>query len=208
LHSWIAARVSEMSGRRAVRQRKMLEGPIDGLDRRAESAAPESLLAGMRTTLISTAAVVVAALGALTIAQPAAAGAPTCFNKGKPLVVGGPASEGKETVLSACRGASDRDGDAVWREYGMINIGPRATVADSCQMKLRAFHDGAFSKPKWRSCDDALKRRGITFTYYGFNTGFMNEDDTSTEACYELKKGDRRVQGGCVLSKSVDALDQ
>jgi hypothetical protein len=73
--------------------------------------------------------------------------------------VGGPVHEGGHTVLGACRGTTDHYGGDVWRAYGTINIGPRATEADRCWMRIRSTWNGRASRPKWRSCDAALHRR-------------------------------------------------
>jgi len=163
----------------------------------------------MRITLICAAAAVVVALGAFSSPESASA-APTCFNKGLELVPRN-APLVKQTVLSACRRESRLNAANVWQEYGMLRIGPQATVADRCRMKIRSvWFSGrkVFSKPSWQSCNDALRQRGQTIAFFASNTAFKFLPDTATQACYELTKNGRRLQGTCVLSQVVDTLPQ
>jgi hypothetical protein len=156
-------------------------------------------------TIIGAISALAAALGAISPVQTAAAAVPTCENKGlttiRPVAT---TPEDKQVVLSACRRETEFGDDRAWQEYGMINIARRATVADSCTMKLRTVFRGrdggkVFGTATSIPCNDAL-RKASTFTYTGFTIRADGRAQT-TQACYELKRGSRSLQGTCVESK-------
>jgi hypothetical protein len=158
----------------------------------------------MRTTIITLSASL-AFLGiALASALPASA-QPPCLN-GVGTNFGG-SSSAKELRVRSCRAPSP---GGKMREYGFIRIGPNATTATDCILKIRtgarfASSDIRFDTPiTWGSCRSAL-RKGKDFLAYGsaIPPRLGGLAPQFTEFCYELQKNGRRMSGSCVWSQLV-----
>ncbi len=130
---------------------------------------------------------------------------PTCFH-GTAKNFGG-ASASNEIRVRSCRVFLN---DGKMREYGFIRIGPKATTATDCALKIRTgvrldsgnvtFDD---SPIKWRTCRPAL-RTGKDFVAYGDAIATRTDNRPQlTEFCFELRKGGRRMSGSCLLSQPV-----
>lgn len=162
----------------------------------------ERVLEGMRTTLITlSAALCVLGIG-LASALPASAKQPPCLN-GAGVNFGG-LSKAKEIYVRSCRAPSP---GGKMREYGFIRIGPQATTATDCVLKIRTAVklDGeiAFGKITWDSCKSAL-RKGKDLLARGRAIRIRKDRRPQfTEFCYELQKGGRRMSGDCVESQLV-----
>jgi hypothetical protein len=167
-----------------------------------KAAHHEGVLEGMRTTLITLSAALVFAGMSLASALPAAAAQPPCLS-GDAVNFGG-SSRAKEIYVRSCRAPSP---GGKMREYGFIRIGPSATTATDCVLKIRTGvkrgNNVSFETPTWGSCRSAL-RTGRDFIAYGRAVPTRADHlPQFTEFCYELRKGGRRMSGHCVRSQLV-----
>jgi hypothetical protein len=158
----------------------------------------------MRTARTTIGALLAVGSIGLATALPASA-QPTCFN-GTAKNFGG-ASASNEIRVRSCRAFLN---DGKMREYGFIRIGPQATTATDCALKIRTgvrldsgnvtFDD---SPIEWRSCRPAL-RTGKDFVAHGGAIGTRTDNRPQlTEFCFELRKGGQRMSGSCLLSQPV-----
>jgi hypothetical protein len=162
----------------------------------------DGVLEGMRTTLITLSAALAFVGIALASALPASAQAPCHAGVGTNF---GGSSNANEIYVRSCRAPSP---GGKMREYGFIRIGPKATTATDCILKIRTGVDlggseVGFDKITRGSCRAAL-RTGKDFIAYG--SAIPTRDDNLsqfTEFCYELRKGGRRMSGSCVWSQLV-----
>jgi hypothetical protein len=157
---------------------------------------------GMRTTLITLSAALSFFGVALASALPASAKQPPCLN-GVGVNFGG-SSKAKEVYVRSCRAPSP---GGKMREYGFIRIGPRATTATDCVLKIstgtRIDGEINFGEPTWGSCASAL-RKGKDLLAYGRAVPIRGDNRAQfTEFCYELQKHGTRMSGSCVWSQQV-----
>jgi hypothetical protein len=105
-------------------------------------------------------------------------------------------------VLQACRAAHLASrGQVQWRGYGSIKIGPRATVASTCEITVTGVVNGRPKPARSVDCTAAL-RKGVFFTF--FERGLVAAGQSQyTRVCYALFRGPRRQQGTCVNSETV-----
>jgi hypothetical protein len=164
----------------------------------------QHVLEGMRTTLITLTAALLFGVG-LASASPASAALPPCLN-GVGTNFGG-ASKAKEIYVRSCRSAAP--GHNMMREYGFIRIGPQATAATDCILKIRTGTriDGHVSFPNSPitpgSCRSAL-RKGQDMIARGSAIPIRGDRQPQfTEFCYELQKNGKRLSGHCVWSQLV-----
>jgi hypothetical protein len=168
-----------------------------------KAARREGVLQGMRITLITLSAALILLGSALASALPASA-QPPCLN-GEATNFGG-SSRANEIRVRSCRAPSP---GGKMREYGFIRIGPKATRATDCILKIRtgvrladdsvSFEDSPITDG---SCRPAL-RTGKDFVAYGRAIPVRTDKGAQfTEFCYELRKDGRRMSGSCVWSES------
>jgi hypothetical protein len=167
---------------------------------RDEAGHDACVLEGMRIILITALCFVGVALAS---ASPASA-LPPCLS-GVGTNFGG-ASKAKEIYVRSCRAPSP---GGKMREYGFIRIGPRATAATDCILKIRTGtridgHVGFPNSPiTWGSCRSAL-RKGKDMIAYGSAIPLRSDHQPQfTEFCYELQKNGKRLSGHCVWSQLV-----
>jgi hypothetical protein len=156
----------------------------------------------MRTTLIALSATLTFLGTALAAALPASA-LPPC-HAGEATNFGG-STRTTEIYVRSCRAAAP---GGKMREYGFIRIGPKATTATDCVLKIRTGvkldgNNVRFETPTPGSCRPAL-RTGRDFIAYGRAVPTRSDNRAQfTEFCYELRKGGRRMSGSCVWSQLV-----
>jgi hypothetical protein len=156
----------------------------------------------MRTTIITLSASL-AFLGiALASALPASA-QPPCLN-GVGINFGG-SSSAKELRVRSCRGPSP---GGKMREYGFIRIGPKATTATDCILKIRTGVRFSSNDIRWEaitpgSCRSALRKGKDLLVRGGAIPIRSDHVPQFTEFCYELQKNGRRMSGSCVWSQLV-----
>jgi hypothetical protein len=166
-----------------------------------KGACREVVLEGMRTTLITLTAALTFLGIALASALPASAQPPCAGGAG--INFGG-SSSAKELYVRSCRAPLP---GGKMREYGFIRIGPRATTATDCVLKIRTGveldgNEIGLTRPEWGSCRPAL-RTGRDLLMTGEDVPVRRDHRPQfTEFCYELQKGGRRMSGFCVRSQS------
>jgi hypothetical protein len=167
-----------------------------------KAARRGGVVRGMRITLITLSSALACLGFALATALPASAD-PPCLG-GAASNFGG-SSSAKEIYVRSCRAPSP---GGKMREYGFIRIGPKATTATDCILKIRTGTDLdgneiGFDRITNGSCRPAL-RTGRDYLAYGRAVPLRDDNRPQfTEFCFELRKGGRRMSGSCVWSQRI-----